>query len=1184
MLPKWFSTGVLMLAMSLVAAEARAGAGSVEADGDLNLNVVFRFIPAQADIDRVQGQLQRVSRMLCDATEGRMRIRKARLTAGGSGEPAGDIWYYGPGGLPRSSSSGAPVHNEGNRILLGYEAVRADVVTHELGHLVLGLGDQYDEQRRFGGPCGIGPSFDATDEVNHTIMQQSSYQNCRDGGGVFTGTSCYEDADCPAGHICPLSPLMSEFSVSANFDQLRGDSVLAADTCPSPVPGDRLTLRGPLYTGAAVAAFDGTDFSTAEASAAGFREVEFIDSLGNIPLFGEGSSILVSIFAEHTGSHTWTLHFGMDEGRKTGGTEGDLLVLDTIDLEFSAGGALEKVDGVLLTDPAYTDPVVSITGLADGAADADLAVEFDGLAEQGGTDVWWLWGSEVTAGGLAQLGNCTATAACQKRWNTGTRRWEASAVADWALQNGQTPLSDWEWMVANVGGLYSLAWPLPAGPNGLPAAASPVACANADDVDFEVAVSGADQVAVIIDRSGSMEEDREYLGDVRTRLDWAKAGARAFADVQTGSGMAVSLISFDDVVENELGLAKIELDATATAADHKLTDYKAEIDALTPRNSTAIGDALFAAKTQLLAAAPAGKAVLLLTDGENNAGTHDPQAVSQEMRDEGIQVFAVPVGNMADSEFLARMAAETGGTVLGSEEGLELPMVFVELYARLRGEVPVLGRTPSAVRGKRTPVPAIVATAVPAPAAIDSGTLPEEETFEIPVELGAQRLNVVLSARNALPGSWNPAFRLEGPGGEVFDQSSPGVLGDEFYRILRVPSPARGIWRLTVASWTGADQFSYLLGHVEGPGPDCYAGASPRVVPEGASQVLLAASSSLGAPLGRGVGYEAVVERPAGAPVAVPLVLDDQQVSVRGTFSSFAGRGLYEAVVECRVTGNSRYSPGEHATLQDLLDQPRPEPFVRQSRTSFFVDAAELPPLGPGGDQDHDGIPDSFEGSVDTDGDGLPDAYDQDADGDDLPDSKETDGQPGHDTDGDGRPDFRDPDADNDGVIDGADPDPFQPGSGFGKGGFGKGRWRGSLHVGSAHPLRDLDHVADANIYVQGDLGYRLLDRLDLKARLGFAQFTAEASAGIDHPHWLHASLDLQLFLPPVSGLTPFVQAGPGWYRGKGGSTDIGLNLGAGLQLPGAGTTRWEVGTDYHWIDDVERTRFFTIHLGVLFP
>ncbi|MDX1748068.1 MAG: LamG-like jellyroll fold domain-containing protein, partial [Halobacteriales archaeon] len=52
------------------------------------------------------------------------------------------------------------------------------------------------------------------------------------------------------------------------------------------------------------------------------------------------------------------------------------------------------------------------------------------------------------------------------------------------------------------------------------------------------------------------------------------------------------------------------------------------------------------------------------------------------------------------------------------------------------------------------------------------------------------------------------------------------------------------------------------------------------------------------------------------------------------------------------------------------------------------------------------GIPDSVEGSGDTDGDGTPDFQDTDADGDGIPDSVEGSG----DTDGDGIPDFQDPD------------------------------------------------------------------------------------------------------------------------------------------------------------------------------
>ena len=101
-------------------------------------------------------------------------------------------------------------------------------------------------------------------------------------------------------------------------------------------------------------------------------------------------------------------------------------------------------------------------------------------------------------------------------------------------------------------------------------------------------------------------------------------------------------------------------------------------------------------------------------------------------------------------------------------------------------------------------------------------------------------------------------------------------------------------------------------------------------------------------------------------------------------------------------------------------------------------------------DFDNDGIPNSVEGSGDTDGDGIPDWNDLDSDNDGIPDIIEgggtdangdgqadsltdTDGdglvdqydssnggteQPTPDTDGDGIPDYRDVDSDNDGITD----------------------------------------------------------------------------------------------------------------------------------------------------------------------
>jgi Mg-chelatase subunit ChlD len=1175
------------VAAALLSPAAFAGGGSVDAAGNLSLNVHFRFVPTADDIARVQEQIQRASQMLCDTTEGELRISAARLTAGGASEPAGDIWYFAPGTLSRSGSSGGPVHNDGNRISLTYTQVRADVVAHELGHLVLGLGDQYDEQRRFGGPCGIGRSFDAgaINEQNHTIMQQSGSQRCVSGGGVL-GNSCFNDADCNVGETCPLALLMSELSVAANFDLLRGDSVLPVDTCPDPRPGDRIDVRRLVYSTAPVVAFDDTTFETAESTAAGIRMLEFVDSIGSIPQVGEGSSLPIAIYAEHTAPQEWTLHFGIDDGRITGGTADDLRILDTIDLTFTAAGELDTVDGTAVGDPAFVNPMLAIANLTSGGDDAALEVVFDTaggdrVREVGTAIDTWLSGSLINAGGLQQLGDCTQTTACEKRWNTATNRWEASAVTVGYLQANLTPLSDWEELVNNVAGWYTLAWAVPA---GLPVAAAPPGCADAGDVDFDVAVTGADQIIVIVDRSTSMSEDRANFGDVRTRLDWAKAGARAFADLQVGSGVDVGFISFASTPVTELDLRPIEDDATATASDHAITAFQDEIDALEADGLTAIGDTLSAARAQLNAAAAADptlqQAVFLLTDGEQTTGTDDPQVVAEAMRDDGIQVFAVPLGELTDTEFLSRIADETGGALLESEDGLELPTLYAELYARFRGEAPVLPRTRSAVGGKGS-VPAVAASAGPAaagPSASQAG-LPETETFTIPVEHGAQRLNLILSTRNDLAGTWNPAFQLLGPGGETVTHASAGVIGDDYYRIVRVPNPAPGNWQLTIAAQTLEAQLSYLLAHVENPGPDCYAGISPRTVVDGSAPVQITASASFPGPLGTGVEYSATVRKPFGAVEVVPMTLNEQHDGAVGTFDGFIGRGRYDVDVTCRVTDKARLAPGEGATPEELIADPRPEPFLRHAHTGFYVDSTDLPPLPGGGDGDHDGIPDGVEGLIDTDGDGLPDAYDQDADGDDVPDSKEGGGDPTRDTDGDGVPDYRDPDSDNDGVVDGADPD-SSPGGGQG----GGSKIHYSFHVGSAHPFGgSLDDEADANVYLQGDVGYRLTDRLDLVGRLGFAQFTAEPSPGLDNTYWAHASFDAQFLFPTPSGLRWYVQGGPGWYDPKAGSGDLGVNLGLGARIPLPGAFGLELGADYHYLFDDPRTRFVSVQLGVLF-
>ncbi len=153
---------------------------------------------------------------------------------------------------------------------------------------------------------------------------------------------------------------------------------------------------------------------------------------------------------------------------------------------------------------------------------------------------------------------------------------------------------------------------------------------------------------------------------------------------------------------------------------------------------------------------------------------------------------------------------------------------------------------------------------------------------------------------------------------------------------------------------------------------------------------------------------------------------------------------------------------------------------------------------------------------------------------------------------------------------------------GVGGGGTGSGsRWLGSFHVGSTHPLGDLNKIADANIHVRGDLGYRLTDRFRLDLQAGFSQLTAEAAARIDHPHFVHLSLDGQLLFPLPSGNIFFLEAGPGVYWPKGGGSDLGFNLGLGVQLPISPRHTLELGADYHRVSSKEE--FVTVALGVLF-
>ena len=230
---------VILGVLGWFAADAMAGEGRVDAtNGDVFFNVHFRFPPTTQQITDVRAAIDMMSFGVCDATDGQMRVKTVTLSQGEPNEDKGDFWLHALPGRSGLSffADGSNLGRLGSHVDMFSGAILVpDVYLHEFGHHAWGLGDEYDEQNRFGGPCGIGPGFDAgtIDEQNHSIMQQSGSAQCV--GGATPGIGCLRNADCPAaaGGVAGTCQfvLMSELSVAANHDPLRGN----AAACPAVV-------------------------------------------------------------------------------------------------------------------------------------------------------------------------------------------------------------------------------------------------------------------------------------------------------------------------------------------------------------------------------------------------------------------------------------------------------------------------------------------------------------------------------------------------------------------------------------------------------------------------------------------------------------------------------------------------------------------------------------------------------------------------------------------------------------------------------------------------------------------------------------------------------------------------------------------------------------------------------------
>jgi Ca-activated chloride channel family protein len=207
----------------------------------------------------------------------------------------------------------------------------------------------------------------------------------------------------------------------------------------------------------------------------------------------------------------------------------------------------------------------------------------------------------------------------------------------------------------------------------------------------QVKASGID-IVVALDISGSMvSEDFVVDGQRVNRFDMARRVLKGFIDQRPNDRIGLVLFASQAYI------------ATPLTLDH---DYlEADLDRLKigdiDQNSTAIGDGLATAVNRLRDLKAKSKIVILMTDGQNNAGKIDPVMAANAAAALGVKVYTVGIGEhgMApmpvymggqkvgyqnvpvdiDEDTLRQIAEKTGGNYYRADNAKK----FQEIYAEI---------------------------------------------------------------------------------------------------------------------------------------------------------------------------------------------------------------------------------------------------------------------------------------------------------------------------------------------------------------------------------------------------------------------------------------------------------------------------------------------------------------------
>jgi len=219
-------------------------------------------------------------------------------------------------------------------------------------------------------------------------------------------------------------------------------------------------------------------------------------------------------------------------------------------------------------------------------------------------------------------------------------------------------------------------------------------------------------IEMVVDRSGSMGTKMQYKGEQMNRLEVVKKVFKEFAlgnggDLPGRSNDLIGIISFARYPDTTCPLTLAHGALTPFIENIKLVKTRAE-------DGTAIGDALALAAARLKTADETtslqkkmgiepykikSKVIILLSDGENNRGRHDPVQAAEIAARWGVKIYTIAIGGVeaatsirtpfgvykvpmrqgVDVNTLEAVAKKTGGFFRMAEDDESLREIYEEI-------------------------------------------------------------------------------------------------------------------------------------------------------------------------------------------------------------------------------------------------------------------------------------------------------------------------------------------------------------------------------------------------------------------------------------------------------------------------------------------------------------------------